>query len=198
MPDKFGNDEDSREVDSVRQMGTIAYSGRIPASIIQPMVMGIKTNPDSFRFDKWVPYKETEMTEHPLTTKLKGNPSFLSDYDSPYYYALLDAGYIEVTEGKDANGFSTGKQTKIVKPITDAIIRQLIKNSPWAPTAAAIMKDVNNFGMSGLKSLNRMPNRVFITPRAKTNQRHVNQERHVPGRIRRGFIHYLFQRKAFY
>lgn len=153
---KFGNDEDAEKYtkDSIQFMGAVAYAGRIPARLITPFVMGVKTDETSHRADKWVPFKDVGMAEHPLTTKLKGQPQWFSSHDSPYYWALVDAGIVKNVEYTTPSGH---RETKIeIRPgITDEEIRAIIKNSPWVQDAEATVKDVNNWGMSGLKSLDR-------------------------------------------
>ncbi len=146
FPEKFTPDEDSFEdsaVKSADKIGTVGYRGRIPFTNIQPFLMATKSDPKSWKYDKWGAYTETPLEDHPMLKKLKLGES-LSSYDSPtLIWSLLDAGVVE----KDSYNY------KVVKQIDNDTLRKIIKESPWASICNDISRDLNDWGNKGLKSL---------------------------------------------
>lgn len=120
-------------------MGAVAYVGRIPPSNITPFSTKEDT---SVPGGKWFPFNDVARSDHPLTVKFNGRG--IDAYDSPYYYALLDSG-LGTPEDDEKTVKGNG--------VPDAKVREVIRKSPWVVDAAAISKDVNDFGMSGVKSL---------------------------------------------
>lgn len=152
---KFGHDDDadrhylslqkagiarSPQAASSLMMGTVSYDGKIAPSLIEPLVIGerqIVGNTISF---KWTRFKETEREEHPLTKLV--NDKFerkgeVSQYDSPYYWALIDAG---IMEHKKRNEESYHRDWVVTRKVTDKEIRDLIKKSPWVRDAEIIRR----------------------------------------------------------
>lgn len=123
---------------SQQRMGSVSYIGRIPASLIQPFLLG-KREPNGI-IAKWEPFQDVGQEEHALTKKLKAGGWF-SSYDSPYFYALVDEGIVKPTE-QDRMHFT------VVDPssITDKQVRELIKRSAWVMDAHAVSKDLNDYG----------------------------------------------------
>lgn len=137
---------------SQRRMGSVAYIGRIPASLIQPFLLG-KREPNGM-IAKWEPFQDVEQEEHALTKKLKSGGWSFSSYDSPYFYALVDEGILKPTE-QDRLHYVVADPSSI----TDKQIRDLIKRSSWVMDAHAASKDLNDYGRK-LKNLNYYPTKV--------------------------------------
>lgn len=131
FPEKFHPDEDSRSKSaqgSINKMSIVGYAGRIPNSIIEPFLM---KDGKSLR-DQWVKFHDVEVTEHPLTTKLKqGQMPYTSD---PEFLALLDAEIIK------KKGYS---DYEIAREINDAEIKSIIKNAKWVSNARMIISDLD-------------------------------------------------------
>lgn len=136
---------------SQQRMGAIAYTGRIPATLIEPFLLG-KREPNGL-VAKWEPFQDIGQEEHALTKKLKQGGWF-SSYDSPYFYALVDEGIVKPTE-KDRHHYEVADPTSI----TDKQVRDLIKRSPWVMDAHAITKELNNYGQN-IKGLYYYPTKV--------------------------------------
>lgn len=127
---------------SINNMGTVGYAGKIPPSAIEPVMMtyGERETENLYR-GRWLPWHDVERTEHAITKKLKNRN--ISTNES-YWWGLLDADIID-------------KDSKIIKPdFTDEEIREIFKNSSWMPIAQKISRDLNYFGMRGIKSLKDM------------------------------------------
>jgi hypothetical protein len=136
---------------SQSRMGSVAYIGRIPASLIQPFLIAKKEQ--SGMIAKWDQFSDVEQDEHALTKKLKQGGWF-SSYDSPYFYALVDEGILKSTE-EDRHHFEVADPSSI----TDKQVRDLIKRSPWVMDAHAIAKDLGDWGRQ-LKNLHYSPTKV--------------------------------------
>jgi hypothetical protein len=136
---------------SQQRMGAVAYAGRIPASLIQPFLMG-KRQINGI-VDKWEPFQDIGQDEHALTKKLKQGGWF-SSYDSPYFYALVDEGILKPTE-KDRLHYEVADPSSI----TDELVRALIKKSPWVVDANTISKELNDYGKN-IKNLHYYPTKV--------------------------------------
>lgn len=157
-PELFRPDEDSRAKtaqQSVFNMGTMAYQGRIPPTLIEPFQIGERIA-DRFVYSKWKKFEDVPVGEHPLTNMLKTSNGFFSSSSSPFYWALVDAGLVKDEDYYTPTGHRNTRQV-VDQNITDDQIRKLIKNSPWVQDADMISKDINDWGMKGLKSLDNLP-----------------------------------------
>ena len=138
-------------------MGAIAYEGKIPPSLIEPLMLGKREDGGRFNYNSWRRFEDVSRPEHPLTIKL--NQAFASEYnsisshDSPYFYALREKGI--VVPSKDSY-----HQYVVARKVTDAEIRKLIKESPWARDALQIDRDLHDWGMDGIKGLGYLPAKV--------------------------------------
>lgn len=162
FPEKFTMDEDdSRHYElyktkraglrttpehkhSLNQMGTAAYVGSIPASLIQPVSYAKLKHNGKHNYHEWVPWKDVDRKNHPYIDKLAEKENVGFDKGTPQHLILLDAGIT------DAEG--NLKIPKSELPNNDKV-RKMFKDSTWALDASKIAKDANDYGMNGIRSL---------------------------------------------
>ncbi len=127
---------------SLKTMGTLGYSGKIPPSLIKPFsIAKWQEDKKGDKYLKWLPWEDVGRTEHAVTKQLKKGDTY-DLYRSPNFYALLDAGIVE----KEYRG-----DIKILE-IDDEKIRKAIKDSvDWAQDAKKIADDFNDWGQKGVK-----------------------------------------------
>lgn len=123
---KFMPDEDTRmrtAQESLDIASTLAYKGRIPASNLEPFLMLRK------RGEKWVPFEDVEVSEHPLTDLIRSK--HMPHYGSYEHHVLYDAGIIGKLKTPDAWG-SRESIEFLRTDVTDKEVRDLLKKNKWA------------------------------------------------------------------
>ena len=138
-PDKLEPDEDTDATTaqtSVDISSTLAYKGRIPANNIEPFLLGKKQEKNSYQYD-WEKFQDVPIEEHPLTQRLKQGEA--PDTGDQNYYAIKDAGLFDIV--KNTSGF-VKKVVKNPENITDAQVKNILKNATWTTNARIILKDI--------------------------------------------------------
>lgn len=164
FPDRFVPDEDTRSndpQDSIRRMAVVAYAGRIPASAVQPYLLGRRDDTGSTRQVYWTKYTDVPTEEHPLTKTLKAN--HLPGERDAAFFALQDAGIIDVKDKVDDNGHRNRQVFKI-RDADDEEIRGILKKSGWTQNVLAIFHDINNAYQGALYQLKDRPLPEDLTP----------------------------------
>ena len=123
---KFMPDEDTQvrtAQESLDIASTLAYKGRIPASNLEPFLMLRKKG------EKWVPFEDVEVSEHPLTKVIRSKE--MPHYGSYEHHVLYDAGIIGKLKTPDAWG-SRESIEYLHTDVTDKEVRDLLKKNKWA------------------------------------------------------------------
>jgi hypothetical protein len=142
-------------------MGSVAYLGKVPPSLIQPLLLGerkVTTRRISWH---WKKFTDIERQEHPVTKMLNTyfeNDRSISSSDTPYFYAMIDSGWLVQKERTGSMGY-TDRAYHPTRTFTDAEVRDLIRKSTWVRTAEAINKHINDWGGT-IKMLNYVPAKV--------------------------------------
>lgn len=155
--DKSGLRDPGFAAVSASSMGTLGYRGAIPSMLLKPFLIA---KMDGYKIVKWEIWNEnTPRAEHPLTIAIKTN-NLSKLADSPYVYALIDAGILAYNKEDYSH--------PVIRKPDDAEIRQLIRNSAWSVDAYHIIRDLNDWGQKGLKSLNYVSTTNIQEPELKT------------------------------
>lgn len=155
---RFHPDEDTRKdtgQQSIESMSVAAYEGRIPASILEPFLLGYKPEKSKYANSwEWKKFMDVPVEEHPLSKRLRDND--LPYSGDPEYYALKDAGVLDREETYDDRGFRNSRDIK-KRDVSDSELKTILKNSPWTQNVRLIMRDLDSgyrgtlFQLKGLK-----------------------------------------------